>query len=201
MHQPPGYVDPIHPTHVCQLSRALYGLKQALRAWFERLSDFLLQLGFYCSISEPSLFICQSSHGVLILLLYVDHMIVTSDEPNWIQWLISQLAREFSFKDLGFLHHFLGIEVHRSTQGLFLSQTCYALELLDHAAMTSCKPISTPMPLKGQQLPINNDLYLDPTHYRSLVGGLQYLTFTKPDLSYSVNFVCQFMRAPTMAHY
>ena len=57
------------------------------------------------------------------------------------------------------------------------------------------------MPLKGQQLPINNDLYLDPTHYRSLVGGLQYLTFTKPDLSYSVNFVCQFMHAPTMAHY
>ena len=57
------------------------------------------------------------------------------------------------------------------------------------------------MPSKGRQLPINNDLYPDPTHYRSLVGGLQYLTFTRPDLSYSVNFVCQFMHAPTIAHY
>ena len=134
------------------------------------------------------------------MLLYVDDMIVTGDDPNWIQWLISQLAHEFSIKDMGFLHHFLGIEVHRSTQSLFLSQTRNALELLDRAAMTSCKPISTPMPSKGRQLPINNDLYLDPTHYRSLVRGLQYLTFTRPDLSYNVNFVCQFMHAPTMAH-
>ena len=57
------------------------------------------------------------------------------------------------------------------------------------------------MPSKGRQLPINNDLYPNPTHYGSLVGGLQYLTFTRPDLSYNVNFVCQFMHAPTMAHY
>ena len=86
------------------------------------------------------------------MLLYVDDMIVISDNPNWIQWLISQLAREFSIKDLGFLHNFLGIEVHQSTQGLFLSQTRYALEHLDRAAMTSCKPISTPMPSKGWQI-------------------------------------------------
>ena len=67
--------------------------------------------------------------------------------------------------------------------------------------MSSCKPISTPMPSKGQHLPNCNELYPDPTHYKSIVGGLQYLTFTRPDISYSVNFVCQFMHAPTLAHY
>ena len=67
--------------------------------------------------------------------------------------------------------------------------------------MSSCKPISTPMPSKGRHLPNCNELYPNPTHYRSIVGGLQYLTFTRPNISYSVNFVCQFMHAPTLAHY
>ena len=109
MQQPPGYVDPACPTHVCQLSRALYGLKQAPRAWF------------YCSITDPSLFICHSSGGVLILLMYVDDMVVTGDNPNCINWLLNQLAQQFSIKDLGFLHHFLGIEVHKIGHNLFLS--------------------------------------------------------------------------------
>ena len=201
MQQPPGYVDSQFPTHVCQLSRALYGLKQAPRAWFDRLSEFLLALGFYCSTTDPSLFICHSQDGILILLLYVDDMVVTGDNPSRITWLISTLASEFSIKDLGFLHHFLGIEVHRLPMGLFLSQHRYALDLLERASMSSCKPMSTPMPSKGRQLPTCDELYPDPTHYRSIVGGLQYLTFTRPDISYSVNFVCQYMHAPTMAHY
>jgi hypothetical protein len=201
MEQPPGYVDPTKPTHVCQLSRALYGLKQAPRAWFDRLSEFLLTLGFYCSTADPSLFISHSQHGTLFLLLYVDDMVITGDNPSHLRWLITRLGHEFSIKDLGFLHHFLGIEVHRSTQGLFLCQTRYAKEIIDRASMSGCKPLSTPMPSKGRHLPNESELYSDPTHYRSIVGALQYLTFTRPDLSYSVNFVCQFMHAPTMAHY
>ena len=121
MQQPLGYVDPAYPTHVCQLSRALYGLKQAPRAWFDQLSDFLLHLGFYCSIINPSLFICHSSKGILILILYVDDMMVTSNNPKCINWLINQLAQQYSIKDLGFLHHFLDIEVHKVGHSLFLS--------------------------------------------------------------------------------
>jgi hypothetical protein len=128
-------------------------------------------------------------------------MVLTGDNPSHLRWLITQLGLEFSIKDLGFLHHFLCIEVHRSTQGLFLCQTQYAKQVLDRASMDGCKPLSTPMPSKGRHLSIEAELYLDPTHYRSIVGALQYLTFTRPDLSYSVNFVCQFMHAPTMAHY
>ena len=82
MQQPPGYVDSQFPTHVCQMSRALYGLKQAPRAWFDRLSEFLFTLGFYCSTTDPSLFICHSQNGILILLLYMDDMVVTGDNPS-----------------------------------------------------------------------------------------------------------------------
>lgn len=201
MQQPPSYTYQEHPNYVCQLSRALYGLKQAPRAWFDRLSDYLLQHGFNCSITDPSLFICHSRHGVLMLLLYVDDMVIIGDNPTRITWVISQLAFEFSIKDLGFPHHFLCIEVQQTTYGLILSQTRFALDLPDHGGMRSCKPIYTPMPSKGRHLLTSIELYPNPTHYHSLVCGLQYLTFTHPDLSYSVNFVCQFMQNPTMAHY
>ena len=96
-------------------------------------------------------------------------MVVTGDDLSRITWLISQLAHEFSIKDLGFLHHFLGIEVHRIPTGLFLSQHRYAPDLLERASMSSCKPISTPMPSKGQHLPNCNELYPNPTHYRSML--------------------------------
>ncbi|XP_041004069.1 uncharacterized mitochondrial protein AtMg00810-like [Juglans microcarpa x Juglans regia] len=101
---------------------------------------------------------------------------------------------------MGALHHFLGIEVTRDSQGLTLSQGRYARELLDRASMGECKPIATPMPIKGRTH-ASTTAYCNPTYNRKLVGGLQYLTFTRPDLSYSVNFVCQFMHAPTMEHF
>lgn len=128
-------------------------------------------------------------------------MVVKGNNPNGIQWLISELGTQFLIKDLSFLHHFLGLEVHKSGDDLFISQQHYALELLNRAHMSECKPISTPMHAKRCHLTQLESLYFDPTLYRSLVGGLLYLTFTRLDLSYSVNFVCQFMHAPTISHY
>ena len=75
------------------------------------------------------------------------------------------------------------------------------MDLLARADMSACKPISTPMPCKGRHLSHNSELFSDPSKFRSLVGGLQYLTFTRPDIAYSVNHVCQFMQSPTVAHF
>ncbi|KAF5443286.1 hypothetical protein F2P56_035855 [Juglans regia] len=128
-------------------------------------------------------------------------MVVTGDNLHRIQWLITQLSTQFSIKDLGFLHHFLGIEVHKYGSNLFLSQHRYIVDLLTRASMHESKPLSTPMPTKAQQKSGSQELFTDVKTYRSLVGGLQYLTFTRPDISYSVNYVCQFMQAPTTAHF
>ncbi len=109
MEQPPVFLDPHRSTHVCHLHKAIYGLKQAPRAWFDRFSSFLLRLGFYCSPADSSLFIFRSSHHIIFLLVYVDDIIVTINNPSSLSSFISRLSAEFSMKDLGPLHYFLGI--------------------------------------------------------------------------------------------
>ncbi|KAB2625605.1 pentatricopeptide repeat-containing protein [Pyrus ussuriensis x Pyrus communis] len=99
--------------------------------------------------------------------------------------VIHKLSDMFPIKDLGALHYFLGIEVKRSSTGIFLSQTKYILDLLTKANMVGAKPCGTPLStskLDHDSPPLDNV-----TEYRSLVGALQYLTWTRPDLSFVVN--------------
>ncbi|XP_058191984.1 uncharacterized mitochondrial protein AtMg00810-like [Rhododendron vialii] len=151
--------------------------------------------------ADSSLFICRGSHGIVLLLLYVDDIILTGDNSAYLKDFMLKLHQEFSMKDLGYLHYFLGIEVHQFPGGLLLNPKKYAAELLDQAQMGNCKPLSTPMVAKPSPPPNGNSPFPDPHLYRSIVGGLQYLTFTRPDLSFSVNYVCQFMHAPTEFHF
>ena len=166
----------------------------------DRLSTFLLSMGFFYSTTDPSLFINHSSHGTLLLLLFVDDMVLTGNNPIYFDPFIDQLGREFAIKDLEQLYYFLGVEVYSFSDGLFLSQTKYARDLLDRAQMVGCLPISTPIATKVGLNLSSVDLFPDLTHYCSIVGALQYLTFTRPD-PHCVNFLCQFMHAPTMGHY
>ena len=200
MEQPLGYIDPEFPSHVCCLQRALYGLKQAPRAWFQRFSHFLLGLGFLASRADSSLFVYHGPYGVLYLLLYVDDMIITGSNQLMLHTLINCLAQEFSVKDLGDLHYFLGIEVIRNDKGIFLSQAKYAFDLLTRADMVDYKPISTPF-VVGSHLTESGTPHCDATQFWSLAGALQYLTLTRPDFSYSVNSICQYMHAPTTNYF
>jgi histone deacetylase 1/2 len=117
--------------------------------------------------------------------------------------LVSKLGSSFALKDLGPLHYFLGVEVHSQGRGLLLSQRKYAMELLHRAGLQKCAPMSTPMS-STDKLSITDGSPLsakDSTRYRSIVGGLQYLTMTRPDLSFAVNKVCQFLHAPRCTHW
>ncbi|XP_042962422.1 uncharacterized mitochondrial protein AtMg00810-like [Carya illinoinensis] len=194
MEQPPSYVDPRFPGHVCKLKKALYGLKQAPRAWFHRFSSFLLKLGFSCSRADTSLFVLHRQKHLIYLLLYVDDIIITGSDHSLLRAFICQLHAEFATKDLGSLSYFLGLEVTTTSDRLFLSQTKYARDILARAQLLDCKPVTTPM-VVGQRLSS------DVTLYRSLVGALQYLTITRPDLAHFVNSVSQFLHAPTADHF
>ncbi|XP_024195566.1 uncharacterized mitochondrial protein AtMg00810-like [Rosa chinensis] len=107
----------------------------------------------------------------------------------------------FDMKDLGPLTYFLGLEVTRVKQGIFLSQAKYANDLLVKAGIDTVRPCSSPcLPhyqmTKDQGVPLK-----DPTMYRSIVGALQYLTFTRLDIAYAVNTICQFLTTATDIHF
>jgi histone deacetylase 1/2 len=137
------------------------------------------------------------------MLIYVDDIIVTSSSDQAITALLRNLNSEFALKDLGDLHYFLGIEVHKQSHGLLLTHEKYASDLLSRVGMSSCTSCPTPLSTTDSRtltdgFPLGPD---DITHYRSIVGGLQYLTMTRPDISFSVNKVCQYLHAPTTAHW
>jgi len=91
MEQPPGFIDPRFPYHVCRLRKALYGLKQAPLSWFQRFISFLLHLGFIGSKADPSLFIYHHNTATLYLLVYIDDIILTSSNHFDIQTILDKI--------------------------------------------------------------------------------------------------------------
>lgn len=194
---PPGYTD---TNKVCKLTKSLYGLKQASRQWYQKLTSCLLDFGFIQSSSDSSLFIQSTDSYFLALLVYVDDIILTGDDLQQIHKIKQHLDVIFTIKDLGQLKYILGIEVAHSSTGLSLCQRKYALDILNDTGYIHCKPASTPMDSKLKLSVNTNASPVDATEYRRLVGRLLYLTITRPDISFSVHYLSQFMSSPTQQH-
>jgi histone deacetylase 1/2 len=138
----------------------------------------------------------------MFMLIYVDDIIVVSSSDKAVDALLHDLGLDFALKDLGELHYFLGIEVKKVHDGIILSQEKYANDLLSRVNMKLCKSVTTPLSL-SEKLSLYEGEALssdDSTRYRSIVGALQYMTLTRPNISFSVNKVCQFLHAPTTVH-
>nr|GEW39860.1 ribonuclease H-like domain-containing protein [Tanacetum cinerariifolium] len=108
-------------------------------------------------------------------------------------------TQEFSMTDLGSLNYFLVIAVKHDSSEMFLSQCKYDVEILERAHMVNCNPIRTPVDTESK-LGDDGDLVFDPTLYRSLAGSLQYLNFTRIDISYAVQQVCLYKHDPREPH-
>ena len=186
MHQPPGFVDKSKPNHVCLLRRSLSGLKQAPRTWYTKFATGAKQIGFVQSRCDASLFIINKGADTAYLLLYVDDFILTATTPTLLDRIVSGLSSAFDLTDLGQLHHFLGIGVTYNAKGMFLSQQNYIADILHHASMTNCNPCNTPVDTKPKLAADEGPPVSDPSLYRSLVGALQYLTLTRPEIAFAV---------------
>jgi hypothetical protein len=147
------------------------------------------------------LFIYKS--GIIIyLLVYVDDIIVTSSSAIVVTTLLHDFCLDFALKNLGNLHYFFGIQATRSKEGLALSQEHHAKEVLWRVRMHKCKPVRTPL-VTSEKLSDDSGTTLvdeESNKYRSIVGGLQYLTLTRTDISFVVNRECQFLHSPTDLH-
>jgi hypothetical protein len=114
---------------------------------------------------------------------------------------MARLRDEFALKDLGALHYFLGIEIVRRADGFFLHQQKYAHELLERASMLNCKTVTTPVDTKAKVSALEGSPAPNAAFCRSIVGALQYLTLTRPDLQYAVQQVCLHMHSPRDSHW
>jgi hypothetical protein len=142
-----------------------------------------VDLSFVPSRGDTTLFFYKNRDITMLFLVYVDDIIVVNSLPKATMLLLRNLEKEFALKDLRDLHYFLGIEVTKLQDGIMLSQNKYATDILQRAGMMNCKLTNTPLSISvlGPE---------NATKYRSIAGGLQYLTLTHPDLGFSVNNVC-----------
>lgn len=200
LQQPPGFEYHKGSDLVCKLHKALYGLKQASRAWSFTLNNVLAKLGFCRSKADHCLYYRQSGASRILLITYVDDILITGSTPEVIQNVITDLQSLFALKDLGSLHQFLGIKFERTSGGLHLSQAHYILDILARVEMSHAKGVSSPM-ITSPLSKYNGQPTADHTLYRSVVGALQYVTITRPDVAYSVNKVSQYMHSPLDCHW
>ena len=196
---PPGHPLCGDPSRVCKLNKSIYGLKQSPRAWHAKLSSTLEDLGFTRSSADSSLYVQTGQTEKLMVLIYVDDLIITGSNADSIAALKKKLQGKFPVKDLGPLKYFLGIEVATSRKGLFLNQRKYTIDLLRDSNMLNSKPANTPFDSKLQLDKLGDPLD-SPNYYQKLVGKLIYLTITRPDISFAVSLVSQYMHAPTVVH-
>nr|GEV07764.1 retrovirus-related Pol polyprotein from transposon TNT 1-94 [Tanacetum cinerariifolium] len=197
---PQSYSTELPPNTVCKLTKSLYGLKQASRQWFQKLTSFLLSLKFQQSYADTSLFTLTQGQDFIALLVYVDDIILAGNNQSLINSIKQQLHHQFSIKDLGSLHYYLGIEILRNSSGIVMSQRKYALELIQHAGVLNDKPEITPL---DPTVSLNNTYGVpltDTSFYRTLVGKLIYLTITRPDFSFAAQVLSQFTQNPTIVH-
>ncbi|CAH9147462.1 unnamed protein product, partial [Cuscuta epithymum] len=200
MHFPPGYSSS-SPGQVCRLLKSLYGLRQAPRCWFSKLTCALKAYGFHQSQADYSLFTFRRPGKILCILIYVDDLLITGNDPDLIVEFKSYLSSRFPVKDLGVMKYFLGLEVARNPTGIFLCQRKYVLDILTETGMLGARPASFPIVQNHGLQTVEGPLYDNPDQYRRLVGKLIYLTLTRPDICYAVHVLSQFMQSPRQAHW
>ncbi|XP_062103747.1 uncharacterized protein LOC133814853 [Humulus lupulus] len=141
------------------------------------------KFGMLKSKFDHSVFYKRSTTGIILLVVYVDDIVIIGNDTRGISSLKSFIHTQFHTKDLGVLKNFLGVEITQSKQGKL-----------------GTKPCSTPMS-PSVHLRKDGEPFEDPERYRRLVGKLNYLTVTRPDIAFSVSVVSQFMSSPTIHHW
>lgn len=198
--QPEGFVKRGNEHLIYKLLKALYGLRQAPRAWYAKLNQCLVDIGFSRCPYEHAVYVKKVAEEVLVIAIYVDDILVTGSNPEMITNFKEQMSSKFDMTDLGKMSYYLGIEVNQGSGYIELRQTGYAKKILEKAGMADCNSTKYPMDPNDH---INKDeggITVDPTQYKSLIGGLRYLVHTRPDIAYSVGIVSRYMEKPTLVH-
>lgn len=160
MQMPPGFRNGEDKNSVCFLKKSLYGLKQAQRCWFVKLKGALTTYGFKESHGDYSVFFLRQGTCEIYIFVYIDDLIIGGNDTNGIASFKTYLSKCFHMKDLGSLKYFLGIEVARNREGIFLCQRKYTLDIISEVGCLGSKPITSLME-QQQRLALSNGPLLD----------------------------------------
>jgi len=199
--QPEGFKVTNVGHKVYKLKKALYGLKQAPRAWSSEIDAYLSICKFKRSTSEATLYTRSDLEGNLIIVsIYVDDIVYTGSSERLLSEFKREMMQRYEMSDLGLLHHFLGMEILQTDQGVFIHQGKYAKSLLSKFGLDDCKPVSIPLATGEKLKKVDESELADEGLYRRIVGSLLYLTATRPDLMYAASLLSRFMTGPTKIH-
>ncbi|GJV48837.1 putative ribonuclease H-like domain-containing protein [Tanacetum coccineum] len=200
VNQPPGFVDPHHPNKVYKVIKALYGLHQAPRAWYERLSTFLLKHGYRRGAIDKTLFIKRDRKDIMLVQVYVDDIIFGSTKTSMVKEFEKLMQKEFKMSSMGELTFFLGLQVKQSTAGIFISQDKYVKDILNKFDFRTIKPATTPIEAHKALGKDEEGEDVDVHLYRSMIGCLMYLTASRPDIMFAVCLCARFQVTPKVSH-
>jgi hypothetical protein len=198
--QPSGFEDPAHPNKVYKVIKALYGLHEAPRAWYERLSNFLLQHGYRRGAIDKTLFIKRDKNDIMLVQVYVDDIIFSATKQSIVKEFEELMQKEFQMSSMGELTFFLGLQVQQSSSGMYISQDKYFADILKRFNFTTVKPASTPVDTNKPLGKDEDGEDVDVKLYRSMIGCLMYLTASRPDITFAVCLCARHQVQPKVSH-
>jgi hypothetical protein len=181
---------------VYKLSKALYGLKQASWAWYARLKTFLLEHRYVTGSVDKTLFTLNHGTDFLLVQIYMDDIIFGGSSHTLVSRFQEMMESEFQMSMIGELTFFLGIQVKKMKQSTFVHQAKSTKDLMKKFNMAELKPVSTPMSSAASLGPNKDGEAVDQREYRSMIGSLQYLTVTRPDIQFTVRLCAHFQASP-----
>nr|GEV64722.1 retrovirus-related Pol polyprotein from transposon TNT 1-94 [Tanacetum cinerariifolium] len=198
--QPPGFVSKQYPDHVYALDKALYCLKQAPRAWYDVLSQFLIESGFQKGSIDTTLFIKNKGKHIMLIQIYVDDIIFGSMNLKYCTKFSDLMVKRFEMSMMGEMKFFLGLQVNQFSNGIFINQSKYILDILKRFGMENCDTVLTPM-IEQAKLKLDLDgKPVDHTDYRSMIGSLMYVTSSRPDIMFETCMCARYQANPNEHH-
>nr|GEV23864.1 retrovirus-related Pol polyprotein from transposon TNT 1-94 [Tanacetum cinerariifolium] len=198
--QPPGFVSKQYPDHVYALDKALYGLKQAPRAWYDVLLLFLIESGFQKGSIDTTLFIKKKGKHIMLIQIYVDDIIFGLTNPKYYTKFSDLMVKRFEMSMMGEMKLFLELQVNQFSNGIFINQSKYILDILKRFSLENCDSVPTPM---VEQAKLKLDLVgkpVDHTDYRSMIGSLMYVTSSRPDIMFATCTCTRYQANPNEHH-
>ncbi|RVW27457.1 Retrovirus-related Pol polyprotein from transposon TNT 1-94 [Vitis vinifera] len=210
MKQPEGFPSSDGEQLVCKLKKSIYNLKQASRQWYLKFHNIIFSFGFVENVMDQCIYLKVSGSKVCFLVLYVDDILLATNDKGLLHEVKQFLSKNFDMKDMGEASYVIGIKIHRDGfKGILgLYQETYINKVLERFRMKNCSPSVSPI-VKGDRFNLNqcpnNDLEREQMKnipYASAVGCLMYAQVcTRPDIAFAVGMLGRYQSNPGIDHW